>query len=105
MGVPAGVPETVTGMLNVPALSLTVSLPVPNCTAAGSVMVSVLTEGLPRTAPPVGVPRVNVSVWVGAGVGEERAGDVPGGLPDPERQRAGRDAAVVHARGRGRRRA
>ncbi len=62
-----GVPESVTGMLNVPALSLTVSLPVLNCTAAGSVMVSVLTEGLPRATPPVGVPRVNVSVWVGPG--------------------------------------
>ena len=34
---------------------------------AGSVMVSVLTEGLPRTEPPVGVPRVNVSVWLGPG--------------------------------------
>ena len=54
-------------MLNVPALSFTVSLPVLNCTAAGSVMVSVLTEGLPRTAPPVGVPRVKVSVWLGPG--------------------------------------
>ena len=62
-----GVPATVTGMLNVPALALTVSLPVPNCTAAGSVMVSVLTEGLPTTAPPVGVPRVKVSVWSGPG--------------------------------------
>ena len=65
--VPVGLPESVTGMLNVPALSLTVSLPVLNCTAAGSVMVSVLTEGLPRAAPPVGVPRVNVSVWLGPG--------------------------------------
>ena len=36
-----GVPETVTGMLNVPVLAFTVSLPVPNCTLAGSVMVSV----------------------------------------------------------------
>ena len=34
---------------------------------AGSLMVSVLTEGLPRAAPPVGVPRVNVSVWLGPG--------------------------------------
>ena len=67
VGVPSGVPVTVTGMLNVPALSLTVSLPVLNCTVAGSVMVSVLTEGLPRTAPPVGVPRVKVSVWLGPG--------------------------------------
>ena len=45
-----------TGMLNVPALSLTVSLPVLNCTAAGSLMVSVLTEGLPRLAPPWACP-------------------------------------------------
>ena len=28
-------------------------------------MVSVFVDGLPRTAPPVGVPRVNVSVWAG----------------------------------------
>ncbi len=62
-----GLPAIVTGMLNVPALSLTVSLPVLNCTAGGSVMVSVLTDGLPRSPPPVGVPRVKVSVWLGPG--------------------------------------
>ena len=39
-----GVPETVTGMLNVPALSFTVSLPVANCTLAGSVIVSVFVD-------------------------------------------------------------
>ena len=32
-GVPLEVPETVTGMLNVPAISFTVSLLVLNCTA------------------------------------------------------------------------
>ena len=63
-------PETVTGMLNVPAVSFTVSLLVLNCTAGcGSVMVSVLTEGLPRTAPPVGVPRVKCQRLVGPGSG------------------------------------
>ena len=68
-------PESVTGMLNVPALSLTVSLPVLNCTVAGSVMVSVLTEGLPRAAPR-GCAQGECQRLAGAGVGEERAGDV-----------------------------
>ena len=92
-----GVPERVTGMLNVPALTLTVSLPVLNCTVAGSLMVSVLTEGLPRLAPPVGVPRVKVSVWAGAGVGEQRAGDVLRWSGRPGKSGAGADAAVVGA--------
>ena len=61
----------------------------------GSLMVSVLTEGLPRAAPPVGVPRVNVSVWLGPGSGRSVPVMSCGGLPDPERQRAGRDAAVA----------
>ncbi len=64
---PLRVPATVTGMLNVPALSFTVSLPVPNCTTAGSVIKSVLTEALPTTPPPVGASRVTVSVWLGPG--------------------------------------
>ncbi len=33
----------------------------------GSVMVRVLTEGLPSAEPAVGVPRVKVSVWLGPG--------------------------------------
>ena len=33
----------------------------------GSLMISVLTERLPRATPPVGVPRVNVSVRLGPG--------------------------------------
>ena len=77
---PTGVPDTVTGMLNLPAVTgpwtlnvpvvtFTVSRAVPNCTVAGSgsVIVRVLTDGLPKTALPVGVPRMKASVWMGPG--------------------------------------
>ena len=49
-----GVPETVTGMLNVPSLSLTVSLAEPNCTTTGSLMVIVLTDGSAEVCAPGG---------------------------------------------------
>ena len=54
--VSVGVPETVTGMLNLPSLSLTVSLAVPNCTNTGSLMVIVFTVGLPTLRPPSACP-------------------------------------------------
>ena len=64
-------------------------------------MIIVLAEGLPRLAPPVGVPRVNVSVWVGPGSGRSVPVIFKLVLPDAECQRAGRDATVGHARDRG----
>ena len=85
VGVPAGVPDTVTGMLNVPAHHA-------HGLAAGAelhrrrlVMVRVLTDGLPRTRPRVGVPRVNVSVRLGPR--SERSVPVMSWvcLPDPRR--------------------
>ena len=71
-------------------------VPVP--VVPDSLTISVLTERLPRAVSPVGVPRLNVSVWVGPGL-DKLAGDLQGGLSDLERERTGRDAAEGYAKG------
>ena len=67
---------------------------------AGSLMVSVLTEGLPRTAPTRGRAQGECQRLARARVGEQRAGDVRCGLPDPKRQRTAGDSGIGDARGR-----
>ena len=90
------VPASVTGMLNVPAL-------VHRLAAGAELHRRRLGDGQrvdrgTAQARPRGRAQGQCQRLVGAGVGEERAGDVFGGLPDPEHQRTGRDAAVGDAR-------
>ncbi len=84
-------------MLNVPATASTVSLPAVNCTNRRRLGDGQRVDGGTAQGGVGGRAQGECQRLGGAGVGEERAGDVVGGLPDPERQRTGRDAAVGDA--------
>src|SRR5262249_41045002 len=62
-------------------------------------------QGVDRGAAQGGAPRGRAQAeyhrLAGTGIGDERSGDVLGGLPDPENQRTRRDVAERDARNRG----
>ncbi len=73
----------VTGMLNVPSLSLTVSLPAAELHLRRLVDGQRVDRGSAQDGAARGRAQGQCQRLVGAGVGEERAGDVPVVCPIP----------------------